>query len=194
MRDLVRGAAGRHLVAGHAGVEAADRHDIRHAEAHEGVAQMMFEDHPPDAGKVLLERRHRLPFGRDRRVEFVEQSRTGNLHLDRLGIFDVGQFRDGAGADRDGRVVAGRTGIEETRRLEARKITLVVGRRAGRLIAQQGVDVERHQHRHGTGAHAGKPLRHHGVESGESGGHRAARVGGARSGRNCRPHERVDLG
>ena len=107
----------------------------------------MFEDGAPDAGKLVFERGHRLAAGRDRDIELIEQRGARDQHHDRLGELGI-EFRHVARADREGRVIARRSGIEEFRRVKARQISGVVGDVAFRLVAQPGRDVERQQHRH----------------------------------------------
>ena len=122
-----------------------------------------------------FERRRRSAGGRRRVVEIVQQRRAGDQHVDRFGVTDVGELRHLCGAQREHRVVAGRTGIEELRGLEAGEIPLVaVGRGAGREVAHQRLGIERQQHRHGASRDAGQALRHRGVEPRERARHRPA--------------------
>ncbi len=119
----------------------------------------------------------RLPW----RIELVEQRGARNLHLDRFGELDVGEFRNVARADRKRRIVTGRARIKECRGVETRHVTLgATGLRSRGLIAQQCVDVERHQHRHRAGRHSGELLRHHAVEPCQDGRDGAVGAAGPR--------------
>ena len=151
-RDLVGVAAGDHAIARSA-VEALDRHHIGHAVAHEGVAHVVFQKQPPDAGPIL-EPGHRPADHSHRLVELVEQRRAGNLNVDRLGKADA-ELGHVLRARDEHRVVATGPRLEERRVVKSAEmvagngsgLTVSEADRDGGALAHERVGIERQQNR-----------------------------------------------
>ena len=69
--DLVR-LATRQAAQAFGSVGASYGHEIGHAEAHEGVAQMVFEKQAPDAGKLAVKLGYRTSLRRGGDVQFID--------------------------------------------------------------------------------------------------------------------------
>src|SRR5262249_14370220 len=139
-----------------AAVVALDRHNIRHAEAHEGVAYLGFEKEPLDPRKVGVKAvAHRPADDVCRLVELVEERRSGDVDVDPLGIRDAAAGELAWVYGKDG-IIAARSGLKEGRRLEASEVGGELVPVAGGALVQQVCRIERKQHRNWARGDIGK--------------------------------------
>ena len=109
---------------------------------------------------------HRLALAAGGIGEVIDQQGAGDLHLDRPRKRPVRQAVAGAGRQREGGIIAARSGLENIHGAEVGLIAREIGR-VGRAVLpglEPGRCVERQQHRNRTAADAVENLRGDGVE------------------------------